>query len=251
MVEPVEPRYIVLILCFNEAPFMERVISSVRQHTSDILVVDDGSQDGSVDLILRSGVPALFHARNYGKGQAIRTGLGWILDQEFDYVVFMDGDGQHDAADLPRFVQAMRQGFDFICGNRMEHPGGMPKRRRVTNQLGSWALSRIINAPIPDTMVGFRALSCSLLRRFPSISQGFTIETEILLRAFEQEIRHINIPVKTIYHPRTENKYQGVRDSWRIFFFCGSMEANERHWLKQSAVDLLDCSHVAPRMEEP
>jgi glycosyltransferase involved in cell wall biosynthesis len=243
MAEFAEPRFCVLILCYNEAPFIQGVIDSVRPYAPDILVVDDGSQDGSVERIQGSGVPALFHARNHGKGQAIRTGLGWILDQDFDYVVFMDGDGQHDAADLPSFVQAMREGYDFICGNRMHQPSGMPNRRRVTNLLGSWALSRIIHACVPDTMVGYRAISCCLLRRFPLISQGFTIETEILLRSFEHEIRHCNIPVKTIYHPSTENKYQGVRDSWRIFFFCGGMEANERRWLDQKPVALLDCSH--------
>lgn len=228
-----EPSFIVLILCYNEKDHIADLLQAVAQRTPHFLVVDDGSNDGTADILRDLGVPTLFQHKNGGKGQAIRTGLGWVLAQHYDYVIFMDGDGQHDPEDLPTFVAAMNEGYDFICGNRMTDTSGMPRKRRITNQMGSWALSRIINATIPDTMVGYRALKCDLLRRFPLISKGFTIETEILLRSFEYPIRFINVPVKTIYHHHGENKYQGVRDSWGIFFFCGGLEANEGQWRKQ------------------
>lgn len=226
-------RFSVLITCFNEQEFIGPLIQETARYNRRVLVVDDGSTDRSPQIIRDSGLPALFHARNCGKGWAVRTGLEHLLTTETEYILFMDGDGQHTPGDIPAFVDAMEQGFDFICGNRMHDPSGMPERRRRTNQLGSWALSRIINAHIPDTMVGFRMIRTDLLRRIVLTSTGFTIETEILLKCFTHRISYVNVPVKTIYHSSQDNKYQGTRDSLRIFFFCGIMEAVEKFRLER------------------
>ncbi|MCB1044024.1 MAG: glycosyltransferase family 2 protein [Acidobacteria bacterium] len=225
-------KYAVLITCFNERDRIADVIARVQRHNRHLLVVDDGSHDGSREIIVKTGAPALFHAQNGGKGAAIRTGLTALLARDYDYVVFMDGDGQHDPDDLPAFLAEAEKGTDFICGNRMENVGDMPYKRFFTNRMGSWALSHIVGARIPDTMVGYRMIATSLLRRFPLISKGFTIETEMLIRCFKHQISYANVPVRTIYHQMDDNKYRGFVDSWRIFFFCGGMEGMERQILK-------------------
>lgn len=220
----VSVQYAVLITCYNERDRIADLIGRVRAHTPHILVVDDGSSDGSDAEILATGAPVLLHRVNQGKGAAIRTGLRALLGMCYDYVVFMDGDGQHDPDDLPAFVAEAEKGVDFICGNRMEDVASMPYKRFFTNRMGSWAISYIAGVRVPDTMVGYRMIATSLLRKFPLISKGFTIETEILLRCFQHEITYSNIPVRTIYHQQDDNKYRGIVDSWRIFFFCGGME---------------------------
>jgi len=236
--------YTVLIVCYNEGQHIRQLIEEVRQYTRDILVVDDGSTDGTAEIIRDIGVPALFHRTNHGKGQGVRTGLAEILTGKSEYVLFMDGDGQHAPSDIPQFVAEAQKGIDFICGNRMTHADGMPYKRFFTNRLGSWALSRIINARIPDTMVGYRMLRADLLRKLPLVSRGFTIETEILLRSFDHNIDYSVIPVKTIYHCHGDNKYQGVWDSIRIFFFCGAIEALAKGVIKAQPVALKADSHT-------
>ncbi len=226
------PSYAVLITCYNEKDRIGQVIQDVRSHTEHLLVIDDGSRDGSRAAILATGAPALFHASNQGKGVAIQTGLRALLSMDYDYVVFMDGDGQHDPNDLSTFLAEADKGTEFICGNRMAEVAAMPYKRFFTNRMGSWALSYIVGVRIPDTMVGYRMIATSLLRRFPLISKGFTIETEILMRCFKHQISFANVPVKTIYHQTDDNKYRGFVDSWRIFFFCGGMEAMQHRILK-------------------
>jgi glycosyltransferase involved in cell wall biosynthesis len=104
------------------------VVRGVRAIVSDVLVVDDGSGDRTAAVAEAAGARVLTRAVNSGKGRALRDGLEILLDEPFTHVAFLDADGQHDPADLPRLLDAAREGADFVIGSRLAARGEMPAR---------------------------------------------------------------------------------------------------------------------------
>lgn len=127
----------------------------------------------------------------------------------------MDGDGQHLPSEVPRFLEAMADPCDFILGNRMAESGAFPGHRRVTNRAGSRVLKWMSGEAVPDTQCGFRALRAPLLARMTLESEGYEIETEILLKAFRLGARWRAVPVSAVYDGQ-ESHFRPVADTFRI-----------------------------------
>ncbi len=131
----------VMIPAYNEAGPIRRVIKDVRGLGYPVLVVDDGSQDGTAAVAKSEGAEVLTLSVNQGKGAALRRGFEWFLKSGRALVVTMDADGQHDPSELDRFVAAMSVGgADFVVGNRMTDIRNMPLVRVLTNRFMSWLL---------------------------------------------------------------------------------------------------------------
>jgi glycosyltransferase involved in cell wall biosynthesis len=131
------------------------------------------------------------------------------------HVAFLDADGQHDPDDLPALLDAARSGDDFVIGSRMQESDAIPKVRFRTNEIGSRILTRMTGHEVEDGQSGFRVIAAALLRRLSLSSNGYSIETEILLKAAPHVRRFASVPVRAIYAD-ARSHYRPFRDTWKV-----------------------------------
>ena len=191
------------------------VVSGTRRYLDTVCVVDDGSRDETAAEAARAGACVLARAGNGGKGSAIRAGLGSLLkNPELTHVLFLDGDGQHDPEEAPKFLDAGRRGERFVIGSRMAERESIPAYRYETNRIGDMILSRMTGLQVEDGQSGYRLVDASLLRRIRLRSSGYLIETEMLLKAAPRVSRLATVPIRAIYGGTSH--YRPFRDTWKI-----------------------------------
>jgi glycosyltransferase involved in cell wall biosynthesis len=191
------------------------VVRGLLRHVDRVVVVDDGSADATGDEAARAGAQVLRLPENLGKGGALRAGLEVVLADDPTHVAFVDADGQHDPEDLPRLLDAAREGDDFVIGSRMNGEKGIPPVRFRTNEIGSRILTRMTGHDVEDGQSGYRVISAPILRRMRLTSKGYSIETEMLLKAAPHVRRMRHVPVRAIYDSAGSH-YRPFRDTWII-----------------------------------
>lgn len=211
-------RWAALIPAHNEERFIADVVRQVRARGLDVWVIDDGSADRTAERAREAGAEVIRLEPNRGKGAALREGVTRIREQGYEWVVMLDGDGQHDPADLLRFFEAAAGGAaDVVCGNRLENPQGMPWIRLLTNRLMSRWISRAAGQRIPDSQCGYRAVSAAFLPVFGECAaERFEWESEFLVRASRRGARIASVPVRTIYGEE-RSKIRPIRDTLRFW----------------------------------
>ena len=131
----------------------------------------------------------------------------------------LDGDGQHDPADLQRFLDYLKAhpDTDFLIGSRFQDRAKIPAKRWRTNALGTWTLGRIAGVTWEDSQSGFRLIRKKVLDRLQLRSTGFAIEMEIAMKAADWKLRWAHIPIQAIYRPGPhKSHFRGVMDTWLI-----------------------------------
>lgn len=213
-----KPTVVALIPCYREAARIGDVVRRARPHVDAVVVVDDGSPDATAEEARRAGAVVLRHERNQGKGAAIRTAIAHAQQQGFDLLVFLDGDGQHDPSEIPKFVEAQRaSGAAIVVGNRMGDVSRMPLIRKWTNQFTSWLISRLAGQPIPDCQCGYRLLHRSVLTDLRFETRNFDTEPEMLIQAGRRGHRIGSVRVATIYEGQEkQSKIRPGRDTIRF-----------------------------------
>lgn len=212
-------RICVLIPVLNEAQAIGAVVSSLRVQDLDVVVIDDGSTDDSGAIARQNGATVIRHDVKKGKGQSLRDGFRYALEHGYDGVITMDGDGQHDAADIKQFLRlAAKERPGMVVGNRMVNPRGMPCVRYLTNRFMSSLISRACGQRIPDTQCGYRYIDSSVLREVPLACDDFEIETELLMKSSKQGFRIESVPVMTIYRDE-ESKINPWKDTVRFITY--------------------------------
>ena len=164
-----------------------------------VLVVDDGSTDDTAARARAAGATVIVQQPNQGKGAALRAGFRWALDHEFAAVLTLDGDGQHDPAEIPTFLAAFeRTGADLVVGRR--DFARMPPVRRLANRLGGLAMSWAAGRDIPDNQSGYRLLSRRLIQAIATSDEaGFEYEIEMITTCIRAGYRLEWVPIRTIY----------------------------------------------------
>jgi glycosyltransferase involved in cell wall biosynthesis len=189
-----------LISAYNEENNMRRLIQDISFPREDIIVVDDGSTDNTWEIARDMGAVVLRHKENLGKGSAHRTGFKYALDHEYDYVITLDGDGQHDPQEIPRFVTAAkRTGADIIIGLRNRSLREMPLLRWFTNFMTSFVVSFVSHERVKDAQSGYRAISARVMRHVHLTTSHFDTESEILIKAARSGCSIGEVPISTIY----------------------------------------------------
>ncbi len=196
-------RLCVLLPAFNEESTIRGLIKEIRLFVKDIIVVNDGSLDSTENLASKEKVHVISHKERAGKGVALRSGFEYALKNNFDAVITMDGDFQHDPSEIIKFIRCAEvSSSDIVIGNRMAEKKGMPFIRRLTNKTMSLILSVLIKQYIPDTQCGFRLIRKNVLQNVSLTSMNFEIESEILLKAAQKKFKIESIPIKAIYSGR-------------------------------------------------
>lgn len=193
-------RIAVLIPAHNAGEAIGGIIKQIRDRGFPAVVVDDGSDDDTYEAAKNAGVVVLKHSKNLGKGAALRTGFEYFLNGNFDAVITMDADGQHDPASLNDFVKfAEEKCSNIIVGNRMHDTASMPWLRIQTNRFMSRFLSKRIGQFVPDTQCGYRLIKKGLLRKMQLCANRYEIESEMLIQAARHGAKIDSINISSIY----------------------------------------------------
>jgi len=191
-------RLLALIPAYNEAAAIQRVVAESLGHLP-VLVVDDGSKDETASLAQGAGATVLVQNPNQGKGAALRRGFAYALENNFDGVIALDGDGQHDPAEIPAFATLFeREQPDLIIGHRRFSE--MPFVRRLANTLGFLIFSWAMGTRVLDNQSGYRLTSRRLMERLLAGQEsGYEFEMEEIVSCVEAGYRLAWTPIRTIY----------------------------------------------------
>ena len=207
----------VVMPCLNESATIEPLVQEARKYLAAVIVVDDGSHDGTSDLAARSGAEVIRHERPRGKGAALAAGWSRARERGFAWTLSMDGDGQHAPEDIPAFLACAETiGARLIVGNRMTHTDGMPWVRRRVNRWMSERISRLTGRVLPDTQCGFRLMHLGAWSQIHLRADHFEIESELLCKFIAAGERVEFVPVQVIYR-NEQSKIRPMRDTHRWF----------------------------------
>ena len=213
----------VVIPCLNEAPTIERCVTAAREVLErnripgEVVVVDNGSDDGSAELAQRAGARVMHEPRR-GYGSAYLAGFATARG---DKIVMADADLTYDFNEIPRFLEKLDDGAELVIGNRMAkiHPGAMPwLHRYVGNPLLTGILNLFYRAGVEDAHCGMRAVRRDVLPRLDLQTTGMEFASEMVIRAAKEDLSIAQLPIE--YHPREgESKLSTWRDGWRHLRF--------------------------------
>jgi glycosyltransferase involved in cell wall biosynthesis len=191
-------KILALIPAYNESQHIAKVITQASSFLP-ILVVDDGSTDGTSDIVKQTGASLIEVKPNQGKGNALKTGFTWALKQGYDGVLTLDADGQHDPLEIPTFLQEIENTHpDLVIGYR--DFSSMPMVRRFANTAGRVLFSWAMRQPIRDNQSGYRYISARLMKEsMDSKLSSFEFEVENILTCLQNEMILSWVPIKTIY----------------------------------------------------
>lgn len=205
-----------IVPCYNEAGKVGGVVEGALRHLPWVVVVDDCSTDDTAERAAAAGASVLRHPVNRGKGAALKSGFAEAGRLGYAAGLTLDGDGQHDTAEIPRFLAAFARGdCDIVLGCRMLERAGMPWLRWRTNQFMSWVVSRKAGTKIRDSQVGFRLIRVETWRGLKLGGDRFDLESEVLIKACRAGARVREVPVRTIYGNEV-SKIRPIRDTVRF-----------------------------------
>lgn len=199
-------RHLVAIPIYNEASNLQSVLARVRRYTRDILVVDDGSTDETPELLRREpGIQQIRHIDNRGYGQSLIDAFAYAVTHDYDWLITLDSDEQHDPRLIPEFLRVAREdNADIISGSRylQRMPGDStpPLDRRAINQKITDLLNELFGLGITDAFCGFKAYRVSALARLDITVPGYGMPLQLWVQAARLGLRIREIPVHLIYN---------------------------------------------------
>jgi glycosyltransferase involved in cell wall biosynthesis len=184
----------------------------------DIFVVDDGSTDATASIARRHGVRLASHARNRGKGAALRTGLAEAAQLGYQTALTVDADGQHPARAARVVLEASRDPNDLVLGVRDLPGAGAPRKNQLSNRFSNLVLSAFARKRLDDTQCGLRRYPIAPVLALGCRAEGYAFEAEVLLRALAAGVRIVHVPVTVLYPPENARvtHFDSVRDPARI-----------------------------------
>jgi glycosyltransferase involved in cell wall biosynthesis len=210
--------FCVLVCAHNEAEHIEAVVRTALEQTPcQVVVIDDGSTDGTAELAEQAGAYVLRNPINLGKGASLKRGFELVRERNCDAIVVVDGDGQHDPREIHRFLDAYkRTGIPILIGNRMANTTGMPFARKWTNRFMCRVLNRLTKLYVADPPCGFRFYRTDVLPFITSEEQRFAFEFDVLIHAALRHIRVDSVRISTIYHENRHSQVAPLRDAWLL-----------------------------------
>ena len=196
-------QFAILIPAYNEATTISEVIEASLQFTPHVIVVNDASQDDTSSVVKQTPALLLEHSVNKGKASALLTGFQKAIELDMDYVITLDGDGQHNPKNIPLLMNAFDQNpGQLIIAARLENRDNAPKARLLANKIADFWVGWAASCPIADSQSGFRLYPTALLKKLNPHStnpSGFVFESEVLIDAAANGYQFIFVPIASCY----------------------------------------------------
>lgn len=208
----------IVIAAYNEESVLESVLGELREWFPDVVVVDDGSEDGTSTAARAAGAVVIEHPVNLGQGAALQTGITAALRFDAEYIVTFDADGQHRPKDVMALLEALvRTGADIALGDRFAgSTPGMPRSRRVLLRIARRFTSLTTGVSVSDPHNGLRAFRASAARRIRIRQNRMAHASEIIAAIDRQDLSVVEVPVEIRYTDYSKGKGQGGLDAVNI-----------------------------------
>jgi len=200
-----KPLIIACIPAYNEEKTIAKVIIKTQKYVDKVIVCDDGSKDMTSEIAERLGAIVIKHERNIGKGEALRNLFKKAIELNADIVITLDGDGQHDPDEIPSLINTLKEEkADIIIGSRfLLNEKNVPGYRAIGNKI----LNIVTGGKITDTQSGFRAYNGKILDMIIPAEAGMGVDSEILIKAMENNLKIVEIPITVTYKvPKSSKK---------------------------------------------
>lgn len=208
-----------IIPAYNEAEHILRISEKVAKYVDEVIVVDDGSKDRTFEEAKKSKAVVLKHIVNMGKGVAMKTGIEYAIKHKADKIVLIDADSQHDPREIPKLLRLLEKS-DIVLGTR-KMPKNAPLVLRAGNLGLNWIFAILFGAKIDDTQNGFRAFRTEIYPKIQWNSQGYFVETEMIINLLRHNLKYRELPVRTYYH----DSYKGTTVLNGIHYLIKMLEA--------------------------
>jgi glycosyltransferase involved in cell wall biosynthesis len=239
-------RVLTALPVYNEASHVDPVLSEVARYASDILVVDDGSNDGTSDqLRARQDITCIRHETNRGYGAALKTAFDYAIKSNYDVLVTIDCDGQHEPQRIGQLVAACRNA-DIVSGsrylwNKEQAQKAPPERRQINIQI-TRELNERLGLKLTDAFCGFKAYRVPALAKLDITEPGYGMPIEVWVQAASLELHIVELPVPLIYLEE-ERSFGGSLDD-------GRKRLDYYHRVLDRAIAAVE-SQSAPRHDSP
>ncbi len=191
-------KIIAVIPCFDEAKTIKAVVERCYKHVDMVIVVDNMSRDATSVAAIKGKALAL-SCQKKGMGSATSAGITWALECNPDFIVTLDGDGQHNPAEIPNLLKPLlEKQTSIVVGIRVY--GEMPRYRKFGNDVIKLAYNLGADFKFNDVQCGFRAFTSEVAREIKTKEAGFGCITEFLIRARKYNYKVVGVPVTCIYH---------------------------------------------------
>ena len=220
-------KIITIVPAYNEAENIGLVVEETLKYQiiSELLVVDDGSQDKTAAIAKEKGANILRHSKNMGVGAAIRSGIDYALKNGFDIVTILAGDGQHKSAEIPALVDPiLKEKYDFVIGSRYLNAStanNITKFRYITTKVYTFIFNIFVGGKFTDVTNGFRAFCIDIFRDkeinlWQDWLNTYELEPYLFYQLVKRGYRIKEIPTTLIYHKKAKSHIKPILDWWRI-----------------------------------
>ena len=193
------------IPAFNASSQISEVIKKSQKYVDQVIVCDDGSTDATFVNAESSGAIMLKHKNNLGKGAALKTLFEKAKEIDADIIITIDGDGQFLPEEIPKLIEPIKTNqFDVVIGNRFLNKDEMPSYRKAGNKILDGFTKLAANLPFEDTQSGFRSYSKNAIKKISFSTNGFGVDSEILIDAVNKDLKITEQYVSVIYNTGTK-----------------------------------------------
>lgn len=208
----------------NEVRTIRAVVQGALACVDQVVVIDDGSDDGTGEALDGLAASIIRHPQSGGKAAALASGFQQALELGADWVVTLDGDGQHDPADIPRLLEAARAcPGHLVLGARLRQRHRQPGIRKFANRFADFWISWASGQRVPDSQTGFRVYPRGLIESVqPSTARrhGFVFETAMLIDGARRGFPCVAVAIDSVYNDDARPSYfKPGKDVWEIFWF--------------------------------
>lgn len=236
---------LVAIPVYNEVRHIVMVLDEVRKYATDILAINDGSSDGSGDVLnQQSNLHLIHHNRNMGYGAALRSAFGFAQSHDFDVLITMDSDGQHEAERIPVLLEALTSDIDMVSGSRYlrtfrENTAPPADRRRINFQLTAY-LNQKLGLNLTDSFCGFKAYRVPQLRKFHITENGYGMPLQLWVQAANLGLRITEVAVPLVYLDANRTFGGGLDDAEKRLAYYQSVIEGELDRIHPGQPEILE-----------